>query len=166
MLIANNLFSTEDTVFMRRALTLAQQGAALGEVPVGAVLVLDNHIIGEGYNQPILSHDPTAHAEVVAIRQAAQNLQNYRLENTTLYVTLEPCTMCVGALVHARINRVVFAATEPKSGSLVSARQQLNIGYYNHVFSYQGGLLTQESSKLLSDFFKARRAAKKFTSDS
>lgn len=166
MLIANNLFSTEDTEFMQRALTLAQQGAALGEVPVGAVLVLDNHIIGEGYNQPILSHDPTAHAEVVAIRQAAQNLQNYRLENITLYVTLEPCTMCVGALVHARINRVVFATTEPKSGSLVSARQQLDIGYYNHVFSYQGGLLAQESSKLLSDFFKARRAAKKFTSDS
>ena len=161
MLIANNLFSTEDTEFMQRALALAQQGAALGEVPVGAVLVLDNHIIGEGYNQPILSHDPTAHAEVVAIRQAAQNLQNYRLENTTLYVTLEPCTMCVGALVHTRISRVVFAATEPKSGSLVSARQQLNIGYYNHVFSYGGGLLAQESSKLLSDFFKARRAAKK-----
>jgi tRNA(adenine34) deaminase len=159
MLIANNLFSTEDTEFMQRALTLAQQGAVLGEVPVGAVLVLDNHIIGEGYNQPILSHDPTAHAEVVAIRQAA--LQNYRLENTTLYVTLEPCTMCVGALVHARINRVVFAAVEPKSGSLVSARQQLGIGYYNHIFSYQSGLLAQESSKLLSDFFKARRAAKK-----
>ena len=163
MLIANNLFSTEDTEFMQRALTLAQQGAALGEVPVGAVLVLDNHIIGEGYNQPILSHDPTAHAEVVAIRQAAQNLQNYRLENITLYVTLEPCTMCVGALVHARINRVVFAAAEPKSGSLVSARRQLDIGYYNHVFSYQGGLLADEASKLLSDFFRGRREAKKIS---
>ena len=164
MLIVDNPFSTEDVVFMRRALTLAQQGAALGEVPVGAVLVLDNHIIGEGYNQPILSHDPTAHAEVVAIRQAAQHLQNYRLEHTTLYVTLEPCTMCVGALVHARIKRVVFAATEPKSGSLVSARQQLDIGYYNHVFSYQGGLLADEASKLLSDFFRGRREAKKLGS--
>jgi tRNA(adenine34) deaminase len=161
MLIVDNPFSTEDVVFMQRALALAQQGAALGEVPVGAVLVLDNHIIGEGYNQPILSHDPTAHAEVVAIRQAAHCLQNYRLENTTLYVTLEPCTMCVGALVHARIKRVVFAATEPKSGSLVSARQQLDIGYYNHVFSYQGGLLADEASKLLSDFFRGRRGAKK-----
>lgn len=161
MLIVDNPFSTEDVVFMQRALALAQQGAALGEVPVGAVLVLDNHIIGEGYNQPILSHDPTAHAEVVAIRQAAHCLQNYRLENTTLYVTLEPCTMCVGALVHARIKRVVFAATEPKSGSLVSARQQLDIGYYNHVFSYQGGLLADEASKLLSDFFRGRREAKK-----
>lgn len=161
MLIANSLFSAQDVVFMQRALTLAQQGAALGEVPVGAVLVFDNHIIGEGYNQPILSYDPTAHAEVVAIRQAAQYLQNYRLENTTLYVTLEPCTMCVGVLVHARIHRVVFAAVEPKSGSLVSARQQLDIGYYNHVFSYQGGLLADEASKLLSDFFRARREAKK-----
>ena len=161
MLIVDNPFSTEDVVFMQRALTLAQQGAALGEVPVGAVLVLDNHIIGEGYNQPILSHDPTAHAEVVAIRQAAQHLQNYRLEHTTLYVTLEPCTMCVGSLVHARIKRVVFAATEPKSGSLVSARQQLDIGYYNHMFSYQGGLLADEASKLLSDFFRGRREARK-----
>jgi tRNA(adenine34) deaminase len=99
---------------------------------------------------------------VVAIRQAARHLQNYRLENTTLYVTLEPCTMCVGALVHARIGRVVFAATEPKSGSLVSARQQLDIGYYNHVFSYQGGLLADEASKLLSDFFRGGERRRRF----
>ena len=146
---------------MQHALVLAQQGGALGEVPVGAVLVLDGQIIGEGYNQPILSNDPTAHAEVVAIRQAATALQNYRLENTTLYVTLEPCTMCVGALVHARIGRVVFAATEPKSGSLVSARQLFETGYYNHVFSVEGGLLADEASKMLSDFFRARREAKR-----
>ena len=149
---------------MQRALSLAQQGGALGEVPVGAVLVLDGQIIGEGYNQPILSNDPTAHAEVVAIRQAATALQNYRLENTTLYVTLEPCTMCVGALVHARIGRVVFAATEPKSGSLVSARQLFETGYYNHVFVFEGGLLADEASKMLSAFFRGRREAKRVSS--
>lgn len=149
---------------MQRALVLGQQGGALGEVPVGAVLVLDGQIIGEGYNQPILSCDPTAHAEVVAIRQAATALQNYRLENTTLYVTLEPCTMCVGALVHARIGRVVFAATEPKSGSLVSARRLLENGYYNHVFVFEGGLLADQASKMLSGFFRGRREAKKVSS--
>lgn len=148
---------------MRRALWLAEQGAAVGEVPVGAVVVVGNKIVGEAYNQPILSHDPTAHAEVIAMRQAALELQNYRLENSTLYVTLEPCTMCVGALIHARINRVVFAATEPKSGSLVSARKLLESGYYNHVFVFEGGLLAEEASKLLSDFFRARRVAKKLS---
>jgi len=161
MLTPDKLFSAQDLQFMHRALTLAQQGGALGEVPVGAVLVFNEQVIGEGYNQPILSHDPTAHAEVVAIRQAAHYLQNYRLENTTLYVTLEPCTMCVGALIHARVGRVVFAATEPKSGSLVSARKQLETGYYNHVFSVEGGLLADEASKMLSDFFRARREAKR-----
>ena len=150
-----------DIYFMQRALQLAAQGAALGEVPVGAVLVLNGQIIGEGFNQPISSHDPTAHAEVVAIRQAAQHLQNYRLEQTTLYVTLEPCTMCVGALVHARIGRVVFAASEPKAGSLVSVRKLLDSGYYNHVFSFAGGLLAEEAGVMLSTFFKGRRAAKR-----
>lgn len=151
-------WTEQDIAFMSRALALAQQAAIMGEVPVGAVLVLDNKIIGEGYNQPIATHDPTAHAEIVAIRQAAQHLQNYRLENTTLYVTLEPCTMCVGALIHTRIAKVVFATTEPKAGSLVSARKQLDTGYYNHVFGVEGGLLAKEASQQLSDFFKARRA--------
>lgn len=154
-------WTEQDIVFMSRALALAQQAANVGEVPVGAVLVLDNQIIGEGYNQPIVSHDPTAHAEIIALRQAAQQLQNYRLENTVLYVTLEPCTMCVGALVHARIARVIFATTEPKAGSLVSARKQLQTGYYNHLFSFEGGLLADEASKQLSDFFRQRRLAKK-----
>lgn len=145
---------------MRQALALAATGAAQGEVPVGAVLVsADGMVLGEGYNQPILSHDPTAHAEVVAIRAAAAQLQNYRLEGTTLYVTLEPCTMCVGALVHARVGRVVFAAAEPKAGSLVSARRLLESGYYNHVFRFEGGLLAQEAGQILSGFFKARRDA-------
>lgn len=146
---------------MRLALALAQQAADMGEVPVGAVIVVDGQVVGEGYNQPIATHDPTAHAEVIAIRHAAQKIQNYRIENSTLYVTLEPCTMCVGALIHARINRVVFATTEPKAGSLVSARRQLETGYYNHVFSFEGGLLADEASKQLSDFFRGRREAKK-----
>lgn len=161
MLILNNNFSEQDHQFMCQALALAQQAAELGEVPVGAVIVVDGVVIGEGYNQPIATHDPTAHAEVVAIRQAAQKLQNYRLENSTLYVTLEPCTMCVGALIHARINRVVFATTEPKAGSLVSARKQLETGYYNHLFKFEGGLLADKASKQLSDFFRRRREAKK-----
>ena len=161
MLILNNNFSEQDHQFMCQALALAQQAAELGEVPVGAVIVVDGQVMGEGYNQPIATHDPTAHAEVVAIRQATQKLQNYRLENSTLYVTLEPCTMCVGALIHARISRVVFATTEPKAGSLVSARKQLETGYYNHVFKFEGGLLADEASKQLSDFFRRRREAKK-----
>lgn len=146
---------------MQRALVLAREGEALGEVPVGAVLVRDGVIIGEGFNAPISRHDPTAHAEVVALRAAAEAVGNYRLDNTTLYVTLEPCTMCVGALVHARVTRVVFAASEPKAGSLVSARRQLESGYYNHVFAFEGGLLADEAGVMLSGFFRSRRAARK-----
>ncbi len=154
-------FSEQDLAFMQRALQLALAGEALGEVPVGAVLVQDGVIIGEGFNAPITRHDPTAHAEVVALRAAAERIGNYRLENTTLYVTLEPCTMCVGALVHARVARVVFAAAEPKAGSLVSARRQLESGYYNHVFLFEGGLLADEAGTMLSDFFRRRRLAQK-----
>lgn len=146
---------------MQRALVLARTGAALGEVPVGAVVVVNDMIVGEGFNQPISANDPTAHAELVAVRAAASKMANYRLEQATLYVTLEPCTMCVGALVHARVARVVFAASEPKSGSLVSARRQLENGYYNHVFAFAGGLLADEAGLMLSDFFRSRRAAQK-----
>lgn len=154
-------FSATDEAWMRRALELARAGEALGEVPVGAVVVAKGVVIGEGFNAPISRHDPTAHAEVVALREAAARLGNYRLEGATLYVTLEPCTMCVGALVHARVARVVFAATEPKAGSLTSARRQLESGYYNHVFAWQGGLLADEAGDLLSAFFRRRRAAQK-----
>jgi tRNA(adenine34) deaminase len=149
-----------DEQFMRRALELAQQGEVLGEVPVGAVLVHEGQVVGEGFNCPISRHDPTAHAEIMALRDAAARISNYRLENTTLYVTLEPCTMCVGALVHARVARVVFAAAEPKSGSLVSARRQLESGYYNHVFVVEQGLLAQEAGEMLSAFFRRRRMEK------
>lgn len=154
-------FTPRDEAFMRRALALAGQGEALGEVPVGAVVVANGEVIGEGFNAPISRHDPTAHAEVVALRDAAARRANYRLDDATLYVTLEPCTMCVGALVHARVARVVFAATEPKAGSLVSARRQLESGYYNHVFAWQGGLLADEAGEMLSAFFRRRRAEQK-----
>jgi tRNA(Arg) A34 adenosine deaminase TadA len=152
-------FNTEDKRWMQAALALAQQAAERGEVPVGAILVHDGQIIGQGFNQPITTHDPTAHAEVCALRDACLKLENYRLPlETTLYVTLEPCTQCVGALIHGRVGRVIYAAAEPRAGSLVSARQLLDNGYYNHKFSFQGGLLAAESGALLKAFFKARRS--------
>lgn len=143
---------------MQQALQLAQQAASYGEVPVGAILVHDDQVIGSGFNQPIGLHDPTAHAEICAIRDACQRLQNYRLPlNTTLYVTLEPCTQCVGALIHARVHHVVFAASEPRAGSLVSARQLMKSGFYNHFFSFEGGILAEQSQQILKQFFAARR---------
>jgi len=153
------LFTTQDHIWMATALDLAKRAADLGEVPVGAILVHDGQIIGEGFNQPITQHDPTAHAEICALRDACQRLQNYRLPlDVTLYVTLEPCTQCVGAMIHGRVARVVFAAEEPRAGSLVSARQLLDNGFYNHRFSFVGGLMAEESAALLRSFFKARRA--------
>ena len=153
-------YSDED--WMQLAYAQAALAAAQGEIPVGAVIVSQNQVIGAGYNALISLHDATAHAEIVAIRAACDHVQNYRLpENATLYVTLEPCTMCVGALIHARIKRVVFGATEPKAGSLISARKLLESGYYNHIFEYQSGCLEQQCSAQLSAFFKMRRAQKK-----
>lgn len=148
----------QQVYWMQYALQLAEQAARCGEVPVGAVLVHDGQIIGSGFNQPIGLHDPTAHAEICAIRNACQQLQNYRLPvNTTLYVTLEPCTQCVGALIHARVQHVVFAASEPRAGSLVSARQLMQSGFYNHFFSFEGGVLAEQSQQILKQFFAARR---------
>lgn len=153
------LFTSQDYIWMTAALDLAKRAADLGEVPVGAVLVHEGQIIGEGFNQPITQHDPTAHAEICALRDACQRLQNYRLPlDVTLYVTLEPCTQCVGAMIHGRVARVVYAAEEPRAGSLVSARQLLDNGFYNHRFSFVGGLMAEESAALLKSFFKARRA--------
>lgn len=153
----------DDETWMQLAYQQAALAADIGEIPVGAVIVSQGLVIGQGFNQPITTLDPTAHAEIVAIRNACQNIDNYRLpEDATLYVTLEPCTMCVGALVHSRIGRVVFSATEPKAGSLVSARQLLdNSGYYNHRFEFSGGCLQEQCSQQLSDFFKMRRDQKK-----
>jgi tRNA(adenine34) deaminase len=143
---------------MRAALRQAQIAADAGEVPVGAVLVdAAGELLAAGHNQPIGACDPSAHAEIVTLRAAAQKLDNYRLPGTTLYVTLEPCTMCVGALVHARVKRLVYAATEPRTGAIESAQQLFETGEYNHRPEIEGGLLADESSALLTAFFKARR---------
>lgn len=151
-----------DEYWMQQAYEQAASAVLIGEIPVGAIIVSNNQIIGAGFNAPISLNDPTAHAEVQAIRQACQVLENYRLpDDATLYVTLEPCTMCVGALIHSRIKRVVFGAVEPKAGSLVSARQLLQSGYYNHTFEFEQGCLQEQCSQQLSAFFKLRRAQKK-----
>lgn len=142
---------------MREALTLAAEGASLGEVPVGALLVQNGEVIGRGFNCPISRHDPSAHAEMVAIRAAAQSLENYRLPGSTLYVTLEPCSMCAGLIVHARINRVVFGAMEPKAGVVQSRGQFFIQDFLNHRVLVEGGVLAEECSTMLSEFFKARR---------
>lgn len=147
--------------FMRRALELAKQGEVLGEVPVGAVIVKNDEIIGEGFNQPISSHDPTAHAEVVALRDAASRIENYRLVDCTLYVTIEPCTMCAGSLIHARIKRLVFGATEPKSGVVGSNDNALLLPHFNHSIEVVSGVLAHECSAIMSNFFASRRAARK-----
>ena len=142
---------------MREALALAAEGAVLGEVPVGAVLVSDGEIVGRGFNCPISSHDPSAHAEMVAIRAAAQSLANYRLPGSTLYVTLEPCSMCAGLIVHARIQRVVYGATEPKAGVVLSRGEFFSQSFLNHRVLIEGGVLAEECGAVLSEFFKARR---------
>jgi tRNA(adenine34) deaminase len=147
--------------WMRRALTLADRAADEGEVPVGAVVVRDGELIGEGWNQVISSADPTAHAEVVALRDAASTIGNYRLTGAVLYVTLEPCTMCAGALVHARIADLVFAAREPKAGVVCSSCQLLEEPWYNHKVNWIGDVLAQESTARLQAFFKARRESKR-----
>lgn len=153
-----------DEDWMRQALTLAEQAAAHGEVPVGAVLVsATGELLGAGFNHPIASHDPTAHAEIVALRAAARAQQNYRLPGSTLYVTIEPCTMCVGAMIHARVGRVVFGAPEPRFGALVSQRRLLEEGAFNHLMQVESGVLAQECSALMREFFKARRDQKSST---
>jgi tRNA(Arg) A34 adenosine deaminase TadA len=143
--------------WMQRALELARLAQSKGEVPVGAVLVKDNVIIGEGHNQVITLNDPSAHAEILALREAATLLQNYRLPQTTLYVTIEPCSMCAGAIVHARVNHLVFAATEPKAGVIMSQGSFLDNNFLNHRVTFEAGVLEQESSQLISDFFKVKR---------
>ena len=144
--------------FMRAALAEAQRAMDAGEVPVGAVVVLGGAIVGRGFNQPITARDPTAHAEVVAMREAARAVGNYRLVGTTLYVTIEPCLMCVGALVHARVGTVVYGATEPKAGALVSSCQAHENPALNHRLEAVGGVLADECRGLMQEFFRRRRA--------
>ena len=154
--------STEqDDYWMRHALQLADNAQQQGEIPVGAVLVKDNQIIGEGWNQSISLNDPSAHAEMMAIRQAGKNLQNYRLVGSCLYVTLEPCSMCAGLLVHSRIHRLVFGASDFKTGAVGSLFDLLNDLRMNHRVAVKGGVMQQECGDKLSAFFKMRREQKK-----
>ena len=149
--------NSTDQYWMRQALALADQGASQGEVPVGAILVRDGQCLGQGYNQPISSHDPTAHAEIIALREAARGRRNYRLPGTTLYVTLEPCTMCVGALIHARIEHLAFAAPEPKAGAVISRQRLLDQPLFNWRITWRQGPLTELASEQLRSFFRQRR---------
>jgi tRNA(adenine34) deaminase len=150
-------FTDQDVMWMQRAMQWAEHAATQDEVPVGAVLVTDQSVIAEGFNCPISTCDPTAHAEMMVLRQGAKKINNYRLINTTLYVTLEPCLMCLGAMVHARIARLVFGAFDPKVGAVQNIFQMQNNQKLNHRLEYTGGLFKDQCGKILSDFFKNRR---------
>lgn len=147
----------DDAVFMRQALDQAHNAWALGEVPVGAVVVREGQVIATGFNQPIGTHDPTAHAEIMALRAAAALVGNYRLPGCTLFVTLEPCVMCAGAMMHARLERVVFGAADPKTGACGSVVNLFEQGQLNHQTTVTGGVLATECSALLKEFFVSRR---------
>ena len=146
-----------DRQFMQQALDQAKLAAMAGEVPVGAVLVRDGKIISRGFNQPIGNSDPSAHAEMIALRSAAQLESNYRLPGTTLYVTLEPCIMCAGAMLHARVERLVFGATDPKTGAAGSVLNVFSEKQINHQTQVEGGIMDDECGQILRDFFKGRR---------
>ena len=155
-----NLTLPEHVLYMQQALILAKQAAQAGEVPVGAIIVKNGEIIGRGSNTPIGLHDPTAHAEIIAMRQAAQHLGNYRLVDCTLYVTLEPCAMCSGAIQHARIATLVFGASDPKTGACGSVINLMSEPKLNHHTQVLAGVMAEECGAALSDFFKQRRALK------
>lgn len=144
---------------MAMALALARRAEQAGEVPVGALLVRDGLVIGEGWNRPIGSHDPSAHAEMVALREAAASVGNYRLPNTTLYVTLEPCAMCAGAIIHARVGRLVFGASDPRAGAVHSLYDLISQPRLNHRVEWRGGVLDTECGDLLRHFFRQRRGS-------
>ena len=146
-----------DRQFMQQALEQAQLAALAGEVPVGAVLVRDGQVISRAFNKPITDHDPSAHAEMLALRQAALLAENYRLPGATLYVTLEPCTMCAGAILHARLDRIVYGASDPKTGAAGSVLDVFSSEQINHQTSVEGGVMGEECGQLLRDFFKERR---------
>ena len=148
---------SQDVFFMQQALLLAKKSLSLDEVPVGALVVMDNRIVGEGFNCLIMTLDPTAHAEIIALRKATEVVHNYRLLKATLYVTLEPCIMCVGAMLHARIERLVFGASDPKTGAVASIFKILDDRRLNHKIEFCGGVLASECGKILSDFFQSKR---------
>jgi len=161
-LATDEFWSVEDVKWMHEALNLAKQGAEHGEVPVGAILVHNQQIIGQGFNEPIGRHDATAHAEIIALRDACRHLNNYRLPlQTTLYVTLEPCTMCIGALIHARVDRLIYAASEPRAGMVGSQMNLAAESFYNHRIQVYKGLCREHSSQMLKAFFRERRQASK-----
>ncbi|MBF6648570.1 tRNA adenosine(34) deaminase TadA [Methylobacter sp. BlB1] len=151
------IIQSQDEAWMRYAIRLAQRAEQQGEVPIGAVLVKDDQCIAEGWNMPIVTHDPTAHAEIIAVRRAGIALENYRLCDATLYVTLEPCVMCMGAISHARIKRLVFGAFDPKRGAVCNALSLSDASFLNHRVNWTGGVLEEECGELLKDFFRARR---------
>ncbi|WAK02002.1 tRNA adenosine(34) deaminase TadA [Methylobacter sp. YRD-M1] len=151
------IIQSSDEAWMRYAIRLAQRAEQQGEVPIGAVIVKDDQCIAEGWNMPIATHDPTAHAEIMAIRRAGIALANYRLCDATLYVSLEPCVMCMGAISHARIKRLVFGAFDPKRGAVCNALSLTDADFLNHRVSWTGGVLEEECGELLRDFFRARR---------
>lgn len=151
----------QDAQWMARALLLARRAEAEGEIPVGALLVRKEELLGEGWNSAIKNTDPTAHAELCALRAGALAANNYRLPGATLYVTLEPCAMCVGAMIHARIARLVFAAAEPRAGAVLSQLSLLDLGHFNHRIEWQGGIMAEPASIMLRKFFRRRREEKK-----
>ncbi len=162
LISASTFWLIEDFKWMQKALKLAKQGAAREEVPVGAILVHNQQVIGQGFNEPIGCHDATAHAEIVALRDACMRLKNYRLPlQTTLYVTLEPCTMCIGALIHARVDRLIYAASEPRAGMVGSQMDLAAQPFYNHSIQVHKGLCSEHSSQMLKAFFRQRRQALK-----
>lgn len=146
-----------DEYWMEKALHLARKAEAAGEVPVGAILVKYDEVIAEGWNQPIISHDATSHAEIMAMRAAGERLNNYRLTDTVMYVTLEPCSMCVGAMIHARVAKVVYGASEPRTGALGGAFNLLEASQHNHIFKVVSGIMAQDSKDMLQKFFQSRR---------
>ena len=150
---------SDDQYWMERAFRLAERAAMAGEVPVGAVLVREGELIGSGWNQPIGSCDPSAHAEIVALRNAASNVQNYRLPGTTLYVTIEPCAMCAGAMLHARVDRLVFGAPEPRNGAITSQLKILDNAELTHQIEWQAGVMEEDCKRQIQGFFRARRKA-------
>ena len=156
-LVTDDHCEETDHRWMRHALRLAGRAAQAGEVPVGAVVVRDGECLGEGWNQPLATSDPSGHAEIIALRNAGRHINNYRILNSTLYVTLEPCIMCAGALIHARVARVVFGASDPKSGALGTVWNVPALPGLNHHYAVQGGVLAEISARLLQAFFRIRR---------
>ena len=149
--------SGDDEYWMQKALAMAKQAGQQGEVPVGAIVVMDGQCVAESFNQPIARCDATAHAEIIALRTACSAVANYRLTGATLYVTIEPCTMCFGAMLHARIKRLVYGAAEPRAGVLSSQLQLAGRDFYNHKIDFSSGVLADECGQLMADFFKQRR---------